>query len=52
MFKDKISHAKLKKDEATINMVLIITTRNQNQDWCYWGKGASKNQNHRRLGKI
>jgi hypothetical protein len=30
MFKDKISHAKLKKDEATINMVLIIATWSQN----------------------
>ncbi len=30
MFRDKASHAKLKKDETAINMVLIVTTKSQN----------------------
>jgi hypothetical protein len=30
MFQNKVSHAKPKKDEAAINMVLVIETRNQN----------------------
>jgi hypothetical protein len=30
MFREKISHVKLKKDKATINMVLVVTTRSQN----------------------
>ncbi len=29
MFKDKVFDAKLKKDKATINMVLVIATRSQ-----------------------
>jgi hypothetical protein len=29
MLKEKVSHAKLKKDKVTINMVSIITTGNQ-----------------------
>jgi hypothetical protein len=31
MFKDKVSHAKLKKDKVAINMVLIITIGNQDR---------------------
>jgi hypothetical protein len=30
MFQNKISHVEPKKDEATIDMVLIVETRSQN----------------------
>jgi translation initiation factor 2 alpha subunit (eIF-2alpha) len=30
MFQDKVSHAKLKKDEAVVNMVLVVEIKSQN----------------------
>jgi hypothetical protein len=30
MFQDKVSHAKPKKDEVVVNMVLIVEIRSQN----------------------
>jgi len=42
MYKAKISHAKLKKDEAIVNMVLIITTKSQNPRLVLMGKRSFK----------
>jgi hypothetical protein len=30
MFHNKVSHAKVKKDEAIVNMVLVVATKSQN----------------------
>lgn len=30
MFRDKVSHAELKKDEVVVNMVLVVEIKSQN----------------------